>query len=178
MREQRHVQALQTRNLQTIVFILRAMDEKRLSLKQQAEQIRKEESSFALPSEQPRRLPTQQPSEKVLEEQIVRYTRRGYRIVHRSKNSVQMVRPKRFSFVWAMVWFFFTLGSGIVVYLAYYLAKTDKTVYIRVEPTGSVQHVGSGGGLSSVFRWMVLLLVSLFWLGITLFFVLTLLLGV
>lgn len=57
------------------------------------------------------------------------YVRQGFRVVSQTESSAQLVKPKVFSFVWALLWFLL-LGVGLVVYLLYYAAKKDKTVYL------------------------------------------------
>ena len=75
----------------------------------------------------------------VLEKQVLEHTRRGYRIDSRSETSVQLTRPKTFSFIW----FVLTLPLGFILYLIYYLSKRDRTVYIQLSPTGAIQKVFS-----------------------------------
>jgi uncharacterized membrane-anchored protein len=48
------------------------------------------------------------------------------------------VRPKKFSFLWALLCFLL-FGIGILVYVAYYLAKSDQTVYLEVDDEGKVR---------------------------------------
>ena len=48
------------------------------------------------------------------------------------------MRPKKFSFLWALLWFLL-FGIGILVYVAYYLAKSDQTVYLEVDDAGKVR---------------------------------------
>ena len=48
-----------------------------------------------------------------------------------------MVKPKEFSFLWAIVWFLF-FGIGILVYIFYYLAKSDERIRLEVDQEGRV----------------------------------------
>jgi uncharacterized membrane protein len=59
------------------------------------------------------------------------YVQQGYRVVSQTEASAQLVKPKAFSFVWALLWFLL-LGVGLIVYLLYYASKRDKTVYLTV----------------------------------------------
>ena len=61
------------------------------------------------------------------------YVDQGYRVVSQTDAGVQLVKPKQFSFVWALLWFL-CLGVGLVVYLLYYAGKKDQSVFI---PSGS-----------------------------------------
>ena len=62
----------------------------------------------------------------------------GYRVESRTPTTAQLVRPKKVSFLWALLWFLL-FGIGILVYVAYYLAKSDQTVYLEVDDEGKVR---------------------------------------
>ena len=64
-----------------------------------------------------------------LQERVAWYTNQGYRVVSDTPNGVQLVKTKAFSFVWALFWFLF-FGVGVLVYIFYYMAKRDQTVYL------------------------------------------------
>ena len=68
----------------------------------------------------------------ILEKVIAYYVRHGYRVVARTDVSAQLVKPKEFSFLLAMV-------SLLVAYLLYYLAKKDQTLYVFVTEEGKVR---------------------------------------
>ena len=51
-----------------------------------------------------------------LDEAIGRYLRRGYFVQFRTATTAQLVRRKKFSFLWALFWVLF-LGVGIIIYL-------------------------------------------------------------
>lgn len=72
-----------------------------------------------------------------LSAEIAKYTRKGYRVQSQTAISAQLVKPKKFSFVFAFLWFLL-LGVGLLIYLLYYLAKRDKLVWIEVDETGRV----------------------------------------
>lgn len=67
--------------------------------------------------------------ERPLEEHIDWYAKQGYRVVSQTEHSAQLVKPKQFSFIWALLWFL-CLGVGLIVYLLYYASKKDKMVYL------------------------------------------------
>jgi hypothetical protein len=77
----------------------------------------------------------------LLERHIAQFVARGYRVTSRTEATAQLVRPKEFSFLWALLWLGVTLcvcGLGILLYLLYYLAQKDKIVYLEVDPYGEV----------------------------------------
>ena len=60
------------------------------------------------------------------------YINQGYRVMSQTDASAQLVKPKVFSFMWALIWLIVGLGIGLVLYLIYYASKKDKTVYLSV----------------------------------------------
>lgn len=74
--------------------------------------------------------------DKPLQEHINWYVSQGYRVVSQTETSAQLVKPKQFSFVWALLWFL-CLGIGLIVYLLYYATKKDQSVYL-IETSGLV----------------------------------------
>ena len=75
---------------------------------------------------------------EALQAQINEYARKGYIVQSQTETSAQLVKPKVFSFVWALLWFLL-LGIGLLIYILYYLSKNDQTVYLYVE-NGQVLH--------------------------------------
>jgi multisubunit Na+/H+ antiporter MnhB subunit len=73
-----------------------------------------------------------------LEEEISQYMGRGFFVRQRTATTAQLMRPKRFSFLWALLWFL-VFGVGIVVYLIYYAAKQDQGRYLEVDEYGAVK---------------------------------------
>ena len=74
----------------------------------------------------------------ILNEKVRKYVKRGYRVQSTTITTAQMVKPKKFSFLWAFVWFLL-FGVGILVYFAWYAAKRDQTVYIEVDERGKTK---------------------------------------
>jgi len=66
-----------------------------------------------------------------LDGEIAKYQKQGYRVVWRDDERAQLVKPKEFSFWWALFWLLM-LGVGIVVYLIYYAAKKDQIVSLDI----------------------------------------------
>lgn len=83
-----------------------------------------------------RELSLQERSE-ILSREINRYVKRGFRVLSKTDTTAQLVKPKEFSFLWALLWFFL-FGIGILVYLFYYMSKKDLAIYLEVLPNGQV----------------------------------------
>ena len=75
---------------------------------------------------------------RLLEAEVSEYMRSGFFVRHRTATTAQLVKPKQFSFVWALLWFL-VFGIGIVVYLIYYAAKRDEGRYVEVDEYGAVK---------------------------------------
>ena len=73
----------------------------------------------------------------VLQQSVAHYSAHGYRVVSQTDTTAQMMRPKRFSFVAAVLWFFL-FGIGLLVYIFYYLAKRDSLLFVQVDEFGKV----------------------------------------
>jgi hypothetical protein len=76
---------------------------------------------------------------QVLQAEIARYLRGGYRVVSETSTSVQLVKPKKFGcFVFAVL-----LLLGLVpglIYAGYYASKKDHTIYITVGSSGQLTY--------------------------------------
>jgi hypothetical protein len=75
---------------------------------------------------------------RLLDDAVGRYLPRGFFARLRTPTTAQLVKPKRFSFLWAFLWFLL-LGVGVVIYLIYYAAKKDDGVYLEVDEFGTVR---------------------------------------
>lgn len=80
----------------------------------------------------------QRDASALLDEEIARYVRAGYRVQDRSTTSAQLLRPKDFSAGWAILWFLLC-GVGVLVYVFYYMGKSDSVVYLAVDEDGEVE---------------------------------------
>ena len=78
------------------------------------------------------------PEPPILQEEINRLVHKGYRVVSQTERSAQLVKPKKFSFWWALIWFL-VFGVGLVVYLIYYAGKKDQQVYLTIDAGGKLQ---------------------------------------
>jgi Ca2+/Na+ antiporter len=75
---------------------------------------------------------------RLLEEELSEYSRDGFFVRHRADTTAQLVKPKKFSLLWALLWLL-VFGIGIVVYLIYYAAKRDEGRYVEVDEYGAVR---------------------------------------
>lgn len=73
-----------------------------------------------------------------LQKEVNKYISRGYRVVSQTGTTAQLMKPKSFSFFWAVAWFLL-FGVGILIYLFYYWSKKDETVYLQVDEQGRVK---------------------------------------
>lgn len=73
----------------------------------------------------------------ILQVEISKYIRRGYRVVSQTVTTAQLVKPKSFSFFWALVWLLLAV-LPFFIYLIYYAAKRDSTIYIEVGGDGQI----------------------------------------
>jgi hypothetical protein len=75
---------------------------------------------------------------RLLAEGVSEYMRGGFFVRHRTATTAQLVKPKKFSSLWALLWFL-VFGIGIVVYLIYYAAKRGEGRYVEVDEYGAVR---------------------------------------
>ena len=71
-------------------------------------------------------------SSAVLQGEIDQLVKQGYRVVSQTESTAQLVRPKRFSIIWALI-------AMPIFYLPYHLLlKKERQTYLRVEADGHV----------------------------------------
>ena len=73
----------------------------------------------------------------ILDAVVMKYARIGYEVRSRTQTTVQLVKPKKFSFFWALVWFLL-FGIGLIVYLIFYWSERDQTIYLEVGEHGTI----------------------------------------
>ena len=73
--------------------------------------------------------------------EIARYVSRGYEVTTQTDDSAALVKRKRFSFLAFIVLFVLGVIPGII-YVAWYAAKKDDTIYLHLDDSGSVQRRG------------------------------------
>lgn len=74
---------------------------------------------------------------EILQHEINSYVKKGFRVISQTDTTAQLVKPKKFSLLWAIIWLL-VLIIGLLVYIFYYMAKKDEQIYIEVTPTGKV----------------------------------------
>lgn len=94
----------------------------------------------------------------ILDQEVDGYVRRGYRILSQTPFSAQLLRPKRFSCLFATLGLL-AVGIGFLVYLAIFLSLPEIQVFLRVDDQGSVQRVVRGPRPTENF------LTALLWIG-------------
>ncbi|HXC75844.1 MAG TPA: hypothetical protein VNU19_02225 [Candidatus Acidoferrum sp.] len=75
--------------------------------------------------------------EGILQTEVGNYVKKGYRVASQTPKTAQLVKPKKFSFWWALAWFLL-LGVGLIVYLLYYGGKKDHQIYLTVDEGGRI----------------------------------------
>ena|ERR1700694_4334593 len=65
--------------------------------------------------------------EAILRAEIDRYIQMGYVVTSQTTRSAQLVKPKKFNIMWAIVWFTLAIVP-LLVYLLYYAFKWDHRV--------------------------------------------------
>jgi hypothetical protein len=108
-----------------------------------------------------RRLPARRRA-ALLQAEMDRYLRRGFRVLSQTPYSAQLVRPKQFSCLLATLGLLL-FGVGLLVYLADYGSRRDLQVFLTVDEYGQLRRTTHGertieGGLA-----------ALLWVGIPIF---------
>lgn len=73
----------------------------------------------------------------ILQHEIGNYLKHGFRVISQTDTTAQLIKPKKFSFFWAFIWFL-ALGIGLLVYIIYYMAKKDQQIYLSVDENGRI----------------------------------------
>jgi hypothetical protein len=75
----------------------------------------------------------------ILNSQITQWIQEGYQVRYYTDTEARLTKPKKFGWFWALAWFLVFQVMGVLVYVLYYLlAKSDRTVYLRVDEYGAV----------------------------------------
>lgn len=80
----------------------------------------------------------------LLENTIDYFVRQGFLVYSQTEDSVQLVRPKRFSFLLALI-FLLLYGFPLLLYVLYYLSRNDEALYIRVDGQGTITAINQDG---------------------------------
>jgi len=86
--------------------------------------------------------------EAILLAEINRYVQLGYQVTSQTARSAQLVKPKRFSVMWAIIWFVLAVVP-FVIYVLVYMFKWDHHVLISVDEEG---HITRKKGLSQAIE--------------------------
>jgi hypothetical protein len=78
--------------------------------------------------------------QQVLQTELRRWLRFGYRVTHQTDTTVQLVRPREFSFLMALILVFTIVG--FVIYLLWYLTREDDSAFLEVNETGEILRNG------------------------------------
>lgn len=116
------------RYLRNTVFNLSSSSPKNILLDREVAQMATPAAPQILPIETRR---------SILQRDIADYVSRGFLVISQTDTTAQLRRPKTFSLLWSVFWLIFGLGIGFIIYLLYYAAKKDETVYIEVGRTGN-----------------------------------------
>jgi len=73
----------------------------------------------------------------VLEREVQNYVKRGFRVMSRTDTTAQLVKPKHFSLIIALICFLLAVFP-FILYLLIYMASKDETVYISVDDKGKI----------------------------------------
>ncbi len=73
----------------------------------------------------------------ILEREIQSYVKKGYRVLSQTDTSAQLLKPKRFSWLLAII-LLILMVLPFLVYLLMYIGAKDKTVYITVDAQGKI----------------------------------------
>ena len=74
----------------------------------------------------------------ILETEVTKYVKQGYRVTSRTDTTAQLVKPKKFSKLWAILWFCLLIFP-FVIYILLYMAKKDKTIYLEIDKLGRIK---------------------------------------
>ena len=85
----------------------------------------------------------------ILEDAIAYYVRQGYRVSSQTENTAQLIKPKQFSLLAAIILFLIYI-IPFLLYLLYHLAQKDKTVYLVVNEKGKISVTDEKGQLRVV----------------------------
>jgi hypothetical protein len=74
---------------------------------------------------------------EILQREINKYLRQGYRVISQTDTTAQLVKPKEFSCLWFLINALLLIGW--IFYLLWYWSKRDKQIYIEVDVNGKVR---------------------------------------
>ena len=81
-------------------------------------------------------IPNEQRTE-ILKKAMLWYLQQGYHVVSQTDYSVQLLKPKQFSCLIAIIGLIL-VGIGLLLYIFWYMAQKDQRVYLEVDKYGVV----------------------------------------
>jgi hypothetical protein len=76
---------------------------------------------------------------RVLQERVNHYVDQQYRVISQTETAAQLVKPKRFSVVWFLLWCLLALVGGLVYIIYHAFMKRERQVYLQVDEHGRVR---------------------------------------
>lgn len=73
----------------------------------------------------------------ILNQSISVYLRKGFRVSSQTDTTAQLVKPKHFSLLLALLFLILWIFP-LIIYIFYYISKKDELIYIVVDNTGEV----------------------------------------
>jgi hypothetical protein len=83
--------------------------------------------------------------EAILQTEINRYVQMGYQVTSQTERSAQLVKPKKFNIILAIVCFTLAI-LPLVIYLLYYTLKWEHHVQMTVDEEGHITRTRGLGG--------------------------------
>lgn len=74
---------------------------------------------------------------EILQREISKYVKKGFRVASQTDTTAQLIKPKKFSLLIAIIGLLFFI-VGLLVYLVWYASRKDLLVYLSVDPAGKV----------------------------------------
>ena len=81
---------------------------------------------------------TTEQQKAVLQAEVIKYVRQGFIVVSQTDTTAQLVKHKKFSLFWAVIWFLLAIVP-LILYILYYMAKKDEQVFLVVDENGKVK---------------------------------------
>jgi hypothetical protein len=75
--------------------------------------------------------------EQALQAEIDKYVKQGYQVTLQTATSAQLVKPKRFAWLLALI-LLLAFALPFIIYVIIYAGQKDKTVYLSVDERGKV----------------------------------------
>jgi len=74
---------------------------------------------------------------EILQREVSEYVNKGFLVISQTDTTAQLVKHKKFSFLWATLWFL-VFGVGFLIYVFWYWSRKDQGVYLEVTSNGQI----------------------------------------